>query len=77
LIDADPLREQLKKRIEETENMLMCRSLETFMRLLDLTPTADAEPVVRCKDCFLYGECQAAKFYGDDGFCSVGERSER
>ena len=30
--------------------------------------------LVRCKDCFLYGECQAAKFYGDDGYCSCGER---
>lgn len=45
LIDAEPLRGQLKKRIEETESMLMCRSLETFMRLLDLTPTADVAPV--------------------------------
>lgn len=34
----------------------------------------DAVSVVLCKDCFLYGECQAAKFYGDYGYCSCGER---
>ena len=53
---------------------------------IDAVPRADYEelerhfvnwePVVRCKDCFLYGECQAAKFYGDDGYCSVGERKD-
>ena len=36
--------------------------------------SADVVEVVRCKDCFLYGECQAAKFYGDNGYCSCGER---
>lgn len=40
----------------------------------DRTMTEDAVQVVRCKDCFLYGECQAAKFYGDYGYCSCGER---
>ncbi len=39
-------------------------------------PSADVAEVVRCKDCFLYGGCQAAKFYGDDGYCSVGERGD-
>ena len=36
----------------------------------------DAVQIVRCKDCFLYGECQAAKFYGDYGYCSCGERRD-
>lgn len=44
--------------------------------MLEDAKPADVVPVVRCKDCFLYGECQAAKFYGDDGYCSVGERRD-
>lgn len=36
-------------------------------------PTVDAVPVVRCKDCFLYGECKLAEFIGDDGYCSCGK----
>lgn len=41
---------------------------------IKLIPSADVEEVVRCKDCFLYSECQAAIFLGDYGFCSIGER---
>ncbi len=47
-----------------------------FMSEIDAMRPADVVEVVRCKDCFLYGECQAAKFYGDDGYCSVGERKD-
>ena len=36
----------------------------------------DVVSVVRCKDCFLYGECQASKFYGDNGYCSCGALME-
>lgn len=35
---------------------------------------ADVVEVVRCKDCFLFGECKAAVFYGDNGYCSVGDK---
>ena len=37
-------------------------------------PCVDVVEVVRCRDCFLYGGCEAAKWYGDDGYCSVGDR---
>lgn len=39
---------------------------------IDTTPTIDAVPVVRCKDCFLYGECEDAEWFGDNGYCSCG-----
>lgn len=38
-------------------------------------PTIDAVEVVRCKDCFLE-DCKAKEFYGENGFCSIGERRE-
>lgn len=51
-----------------------CECYAFAHKALDNVPTVDVAPVVRCKDCFLYGECQAAKFYGDHGYCSCGER---
>lgn len=39
---------------------------------IDNAPTVDAVPVVRCKDCFLYGECEDAEWFGDNGYCSCG-----
>lgn len=42
---------------------------------IDNTPTIDAVEVVRCKDCFLE-DCKAKEFYGENGFCSIGERRE-
>lgn len=74
LIDVEPLEGLIKQHLETTDSALFFSALSTFARLLEMTPTADAVPVARCKDCFLYGECQAAKFYGDDGYCSCGER---
>ena len=51
---------------------------------IDAMPTADAVPVVRCKDCKFYyrmtvetGICQlACPHFGNDGFCSEGERKD-
>lgn len=89
LIDADALIEAHYQHCNEHHgdtDIFYGWSLE----LMQNAPTIDAvprkdyeelerhfvnwEPVVRCKDCFLYGECQAAIFYGDDGYCSCGER---
>ena len=87
-IDADALKESLTETLhrcdewienakdEETRTIAESNYtafLESILRVKD-APTIDAVPVVRCKDCFLYGECQAAKFYGDNGYCSCGER---
>ena len=72
-IDVEPLEDKLKEHIRKTESELMLGALSTFLRVLDITPTADAVPVTRCKDCFLYGECKLAEFIGDDGYCSCGK----
>lgn len=79
LIDADALKKSVPNtHVDIFENCRNCELLddEQVEELIDNAPTIDAVPVVRCKDCFLYGECQAAKFYGDDGYCSCGERKD-
>lgn len=49
-----------------------------WMQEHDRIMTEDAVPVVRCKDCFLYGKCKAAEWYGENGngYCSVGDRKK-
>ena len=56
---------------------------EDVIMMIKTAPTADAVPVVRCKDCrhmekSQYGRyCQIWRMYnghGDDGFCCYGER---
>lgn len=72
LIDADALVQALHEAgTVMGKPHFRCR---TVYECINKAPKIDAVPVVRCKDCFLYGECQAAKFYGDNGFCSCGER---
>lgn len=44
-IDVEPLEDKLKEHIRKTESELMLGALSTFMRLLDITPTADVAPV--------------------------------
>ena len=43
---------------------------------LQTITSADVVEVVRCKDCFLFGECKAAEWYGENGngYCSIGDR---
>ena len=75
LIDADALIEKsLKDANCYMDNNDIKHGYHNVQCLIYDAPTIDAVPVVRCKNCFLYGECQAAKFYGDDGYCSCGER---
>jgi len=75
LIDADKL---VEKHRETCSNSMKYN--------LDLAPTVDAVPVVRCKDCKHYdrGECYHPRHerhlqsirQEDDDFCSYGERKE-
>lgn len=43
---------------------------------IDAQPTADVVEIVRCKDCFMHDDCKARVWYGEKGFCSMGERAE-
>lgn len=44
-IDVEPLEDKLKEHIRTTESELMLGALSTFLRVLDITPTADVAPV--------------------------------
>ena len=44
-MDVEPLEDKLKEHIKKTESELMLGALSTFVRLLDITPTADVVPV--------------------------------
>lgn len=75
LIDADAL-------VMHMADWQLCadqdqwQAIEEVTQVIDSAPTIDAVPVVRCKDCFLYGECKAAEWYGENGngYCSIGDR---
>ena len=48
-------------------------SADEVAMAVENAPTVDAVQVVRCKDCFLYGDCKLAEFIGDNGYCSCGK----
>ena len=81
LIDAKALKQYLKdNRFEFVRNVDFAKALE----MIDCAPTVDAVEVVRCKDCKKgYSDlapnggvwCEKWNHvFGDDGFCSYGER---
>ena len=96
LIDADAYADKMREKqkeckelINEAGDNLSDRNywkgiFLTFVEAkltLDNTPTVDAVPVVRCKDCKHYkdGRCFfTMRRYGlyDDWFCADGERRE-
>ena len=78
-IDADAFKEYLRKGTEANADIIPQRLVDTVLDIMDgimldidEQPTIDAVPVVRCKDCFLYGECEDAEWFGDNGYCSCG-----
>lgn len=84
-IDVEPLEDKLKEHIRKTESELMLGALSTFLRVLDITPTADAVPVVRCRDCrwwtkqekSIQGRCALTGTYPTGGwYCGNGERRD-
>ena len=82
-IDGDALIEKFNEKVDMAECLIDARTAErfaTFCALADAVeemPTADAEVVVRCKDCRkfkTYGCRMVASGYDD--FCSYGERKD-
>ena len=93
LIDGDALIEKFNEKVDMAECLIDARTAErfaTFCALADAVeemPTADAEVVVRCKDCkywqdnndgYPHEECRW--WHGEtpdaNDFCSYGERKE-
>lgn len=76
-IDVEPLEDKLKEHIRKTESELMLGALSTFLRLLDITPTADVVPVRHVRweeinDLFLY-RCSVC---GEEFYIEIGTPQE-
>ena len=93
LIDGDALIEKFNEKVDMEECLIDARTAErfaTFCALADAVeemPTADAEVVVRCKDCKYWQdnndgypneECRWGHGETPDAndFCSYGERKD-
>lgn len=80
LIDVEPLEGLIKQHLETTDSALFFSALSTFARLLEMTPTADAVPVVRCKDCRWWDkerkQCGITPSSSPYGHCHDGETLE-
>lgn len=85
LIDADALMKTMRENSEGNEGWY--GDTWAFMRDVENSPTIDAVPVVRCKDCKCWtewsngaGSCSrfALDWIGTDAddFCSMGERKD-
>ena len=87
LIDADALKKELEVWVVVI-NQPQFYNREEALYIIDSAPSADAVPVVRCKDCKHNGTWQCHMEYdeyhpeadihhemhGDDDFCSYGEK---
>ena len=80
LIDADRLKAHYCWWSGGTKEMTIDEAKKTFDTIIDVQPTVDAEPVVRCKECKHYvtgGYCGIVnERYNEDEFCSRGEEKE-
>lgn len=54
--------------------------IKYVLDLIDEAPAADVVQVVRCKDCYMHGNCYTEEVFGfagmTDGFCCVGKRRD-
>ena len=74
LIDADALESKgIKFETYGGATFIALGSVRT-------APTIDAVPVVRCKDCYLHGECMTEDAFHWSGiqnpYCAAGKRKE-
>ena len=84
LIDADKLCKDIVERGAQLSGCYsagiaryMDRMLAHVLAEVDIAPTVDAVPVVRCKDCKHHQYCCRGSIPVDDnGFCSHGERKK-
>ena len=89
LIDANKLKNHYAWWEGGTAEMTLAEAKRNFDVIIDVQPTVDAEPVVRCKDCKYmtehydtdgnvpYWTCSEWDSGTDfDGYCYYGERKE-
>lgn len=77
LIDADRLKAHYCWWAGGSKEMSIDEAKRTFDTIVDLQPTVDVEPVVRCKDCIhWYVEDEFCYYMGmgdPRGYCSLGK----
>lgn len=79
LIDTDELIANVASIVD-----LRTLSTKTIGEAIAKTPTVDAAPVIRCRDCehkdresgFCHGRGWPMQLVPDDGFCDKGERKD-
>lgn len=82
LIDADRLKAHYCWWAGGSKEMSIDEAKKTFDTIIDIQPTVDAEPVVRCKDCKYWcnNDCQNDSHgycpINENDFCSHRERRE-
>lgn len=87
LIDADALRKKAQWMEMPDHQGINFDVRAVSVSSIDLTPTIDAVPVIRCKDCrrrYDIDECPMCvlhinryfEYTMDDGFCDRGERRD-
>lgn len=80
LIDADELRKEIDKQAYPYSDSTANDIYFSVLHLLADAPTADAEPVVRCRYCIMHNNCtteDAFKLCGiEDPFCCAGKRKD-
>jgi len=85
LIDADYLRNKLISNCPIEEGGVPLKDFASHQKILELYPTIDAVPVVRCGGCKLsqpssvcsYRHCRLfGKTVAEWDFCSYGERKD-
>ena len=79
LIDADRLSEAIYDNVSAPYEEAVWAK-EDCLTEIDVAPTVDAVPVVRCEKCVLHGNCvteDAFVFAGiEHPFCCAGKRKE-
>lgn len=81
LVDADRLKKVIADNVYLVQDAFNSRDYGMFWtggieKAIDETPTVDAEPVVRCKDCQYRGSTAECLERDDDWFCADGKRRE-
>lgn len=85
LIDADALKKKADMRGRCLRPLVTAFQMCVTVHDIDDTPTIDAVPVVRCKECkhrthtgsgFPWCDAWEADLFSDEGFCCYGERKD-
>ena len=75
LVDAKELEKQIKEAFKENPVVM-----GMLLRWIRKQPIIDAVPVVRCKDCYLHGECMTEDAFHWSGiqnpYCAAGKKTD-